>query len=100
MGNAIEIVKIRVAPEKAAEFVRARAAADTALQAFDGFIGTQLCAGKDNVWTLLVSWTDAAAVTKAQAVTLSAPGLVEIKNWLSFAEEFLSFETVTVEYQS
>jgi antibiotic biosynthesis monooxygenase (ABM) superfamily enzyme len=99
MGNAIEVVKVRVTPDKTADFVRAREQADIALQAFEGFLGTELCRGTDNVWTLLVRWTDAAAVAKAQAVTLSATGLAEIKTWLSYSDEFVSFETMTVEYK-
>jgi antibiotic biosynthesis monooxygenase (ABM) superfamily enzyme len=99
MGNVIEIVRVRVSPIKATDFVRAREAADVALKQFDGFLGTELCSGTDNVWTLLVRWIDAAAVAKAQAVTLSPAGLSEIKNWLSFSDEFVSFETVTIEYK-
>ncbi len=99
MANAIEIVKVRVSPTKAADFVQARKQADVALHAFEGFLGTELCAGTDNVWTLLVRWADTTAVANAQAVTLSLTGLAEIKNWLSYSDEFLSFETVTVEYK-
>jgi ketosteroid isomerase-like protein len=71
-----------------------RRAADEALLTFDGFLGSELLAGPDDNWTLLVRWASRSQVQAAQAVTLGTPGLPAISAWVALAREFVSFETV------
>lgn len=94
MNTFIEIVRLRVDPAVVERFKVLRQAADEALMQFDGFLGSELLAGPDNTWTLLVRWASKAHVQAAQAVTLTKPGLPAIAAWIAAAREFVSFETV------
>jgi ketosteroid isomerase-like protein len=90
----VEIVRLRVDPASTEPFKALREAADDALIAFDGFLGSELLAGPDGTWTLLVRWASQAHVQAAQAVTLGTTGLPAIADWLAVARELVSFETV------
>lgn len=94
MNAFVEVVRLRVDPVSIENFKALRAAADDALTAFDGFLGSELLAGPDGTMTLLVRWAGQAEVQAAQAVTLGAPGLPAIAAWVAAAREFVSFETV------
>ena len=94
MNPFVEIVRLRVDPAATEHFKTMRGAADEALTAFEGFLGSELLAGPDGTWTLLVRWASHAHVQAAQAVTLGTPGLAEISAWVAVAREFVSFETV------
>lgn len=94
MNPVVEVVRFRVKPERVAKFVSSREAADQALSSFTGFLGSELLAGQDMNWTLLVRWASQADVAAAQAVTLAAPGLPELAAWIALAEEVVSFETL------
>lgn len=96
MNQCFEIVRFRVNPETAAEFVRQRQHADAALATFRGFLGSELVEGPDQAWTLLVRWASRADVEAAQAVTLAPPGLPAVSAWIALAREVVSFETVDV----
>lgn len=94
MSTFVEIVRLRVDPASTEHFKAMRGAADAALTAFDGFLGSELLAGPEESWTLLVRWASEAHVQAAQKVTLGTPGLPEISAWVAVAREFVSFETV------
>lgn len=94
MSAFVEIVRLRVDPGSTEHFKAMRGAADEALTAFEGFLGSELLAGPECTWTLLVRWASQAHVQAAQAVTLSTPGLPAISAWVAVAREFVSFETV------
>jgi len=83
-----------VDPSSVEHFKAMRGAADTALEAFDGFLGSELLAGPEDTWTLLVRWASQAHLQAAQSVTLGQPGLPAIASWVATAREFVSFETV------
>lgn len=94
MSPFVEIVRLRVDPASTEHFKAMRQAADEALQAFAGFLGSELLAGSDGTWTLLVRWASQADVKAAQVVTLGTPGLPAVSAWVAVAREFVSFETV------
>lgn len=93
MNPFVEIVRLRVDPDATEHFKAMRGAADEALTAFEGFLGSELLAGPDGTWTLIVRWASQAHVLAAQAVTLGTPGLPAISAWVAVAREFVSFET-------
>lgn len=96
MTQTLEIVRFRVDPENAAAFVSERPKADAALVRFPGFLGSELSAGAEGSWTLIVRWASRADALAAQAVTLAAPGLPELAAWLALARDVTSFDTVDV----
>jgi hypothetical protein len=100
MSQFIEVVKFLVAADAAPAFIKGRSNVDAALSLFNGFLGSELCVGADDIWTLFVRWASEADVKAAQAITLSSPGLPELSSWLTLTKEFKSFETVEVQYVS
>ena len=96
MNPFVEIVRLRVDASAIERFKSLRRISDEALLAFDGFLGSELLAGADDTWTLLVRWVSRAQVEGAQAVTLAQPGLASISAWVASAREIVSFETAEV----
>lgn len=94
VSAAVEIIRFKVDADAVDRFKQGRRAADEALQRFDGFLGSELLAGADGTWVLLVRWASRAAVDAAQAVTLASPGVPEVQAWVAIAREVQSFETV------
>ncbi len=94
MSAVVEVVRLKVDAQAVERFKQGRRAADEALRRFDGFLGSELLAGADGQWVLLVRWASLSAVQAAQAVTLARPGLPEIEAWVGTARELLSFDTV------
>jgi hypothetical protein len=56
MSQFIEVVKFLVAADAVPAFIKGRSNADAALSHFNGFLGSELCVGADNTWTLFVRW--------------------------------------------
>ncbi len=98
MTSFVEIVRFRVDPALAEAFVSRRSEADQALVAFRGFLGSELMAGPDNSWTLIVRWASRADVEAAQAVTLASPGVPALAAWIALAQQVVSFETLELRH--
>jgi hypothetical protein len=98
MSTCLEIIRFRVTPASAPDFVQQRAAVDLALTGFEDFLGSELAEGPGDDWTLLVRWAGRSQVEAAQAVTLTAPGLPALAAWTQLAAEFLSFQTAELRH--
>jgi heme-degrading monooxygenase HmoA len=95
--QAVELIRFRVTPERAAAFIEQRSQVDTAMHDLAGFINTELIQSANDQWLLIVRWESREAVTAAQAITRD---MQVVSDWIKLADEFLSFDTADVRYQS
>lgn len=98
VGQAAELIRFKVKPEKAAQFVEGRKAVDAFVQSINGYEGATLFQVGDADWLLMIVWADHDALIAAQKITADA---APITAWIaSTTEQFVSFESAAVKYAS
>jgi antibiotic biosynthesis monooxygenase (ABM) superfamily enzyme len=96
LGEAVEMIRVKVAKDKAEQFLSERAGVDAALREVGGHVGTEIVQVGEEDFVFLIRWVDEAAVRAAQVITEKLPA---ISTWLERAEaRFVSFETSVVRY--
>jgi len=97
MSQAVELIRFRVTEPRASTFVEGRSQVDAAMTTLAGFVNSELIQVSGEEWLLIVRWESREAVTAAQAITAN---MQVISDWIAKADQFLSFDTADVRYQS
>ncbi|MBC7887297.1 MAG: antibiotic biosynthesis monooxygenase [Ferruginibacter sp.] len=95
VGNHIEIIRFKVKPTIANDFVAARERVDEEVRQIDGFLGSELCRLNEETWVIFIRWENAVKTKAAQKITETSPS---ISAWIAIADQFISFETAEVKY--
>ncbi|MBC8042456.1 MAG: antibiotic biosynthesis monooxygenase [Rhizobacter sp.] len=97
VGQAIEIVRLKVSPENVTKFLEGRMKVDEFVHTIAGHIGTELVQLSEDTWLMIIRWRDKESVLAAQKITEQA---TVISDWLGSTSQFVSFENATVGYVS
>ncbi|MBC8099622.1 MAG: antibiotic biosynthesis monooxygenase [Armatimonadetes bacterium] len=97
MAQSVELIRFRVTEAHVAAFIEQRAHVDTAMHTLAGFLNSELIQVSADQWLLIVRWESREAVIAAQAITRD---MSIISDWIKLADEFVSFDTADVRYQS
>ncbi len=93
VDQAVEIIRLKVAPASFTEFLAKREAADQAVSRLKGFISSELCRQGEEDWVMFIRWENMEVVKEAQKITENMP---EITAWIAVSSQFISFDTVEV----
>lgn len=97
VGQALEVIRLKVAPEKVESFLRVRAEVDKFTAGLKGFLGTEIVKVNDDEYLVLIRWQNEETVRAAQKITATAD---IITDWINEHATFISFETSISQYES
>ena len=96
VGQAVELIRLKVRPENILAFLQGRQKVDEFTSSLKGYIGTEILQLNDEEFLLLIRWDNESVVKDAQAITASVPVISE---WLTKTAQFVSFETGIIKYR-
>lgn len=96
IGQAIEMIRLKVASENLNKFLEGRKEVDGFVSQLNGYVGTEIVKVNANEYLMLIRWKSEAAVKEAQKITETAS---IISNWIKETSEFVSFETTVSVYE-
>lgn len=96
LGQAVEMIRLKVIPENVDKFLAGRKLVDDFVSQLNGYVGTEILKVNANEYLMLIRWKNEAVVKEAQKITETAS---IITNWINETSEFVSFETTVSVYE-
>lgn len=97
VGQAIELIRLKVLPENIEAFLEGRAKVDEFVSMLKGYIGTEILKANEEEFLMLIRWESEEAVRDAQKITETAS---VISDWINKTAQFIAFETSISNYEN
>jgi len=96
VGQAVEIIRLKVLPENVEAFLQGRVKVDEFASTLKGYVGTEILKVNEEEFLMLIRWDSEEAVRDAQKITATAS---VIADWINKTAQFIAFETSISKYE-